>query len=109
MGLEQVVAQMPAAVLVVDARSHRIVHANVRPRDVTERPPERPIPPELTPDWEIFDRDGQAHAMHEWPLVRSITPGEDVVDGDVLSDRRRVIVRCSSSAITPMNDMLSPV
>jgi PAS domain-containing protein len=44
MGLEQVLAQMPAAVMVVEAPSRRIVHANVRAREMTERQLGRPIP-----------------------------------------------------------------
>ncbi|HEX7299716.1 MAG TPA: PAS domain-containing protein [Solirubrobacteraceae bacterium] len=102
MGLARVVAQMPAAVIVVEAPSGRIVHVNARARDMAERQLGRPVPHELTPDWEIFHPDGRRYAMKEWPLVRSITTGEEVVDEEyfnVLPDGGRMTIRCSSSPI----------
>jgi PAS domain S-box-containing protein len=102
MGLEQVVAQMPAAVLVVEAPSGAIIHANARARDMTERQLGRSVPAELTADWKIFHPDGRPYAMDEWPLVRSITSGENVVDEEyfnVLPDGSRMIIRSSSSPI----------
>jgi PAS domain S-box-containing protein len=102
MGLELVVAQMPAAVVVVEAPSGRILHANARANDMTERQLRRPLPPELTSDWEIFHLDGRPYGMEEWPLVRSITSGEHVVDEEYfnnLPDGGRMVVRCSSNPV----------
>jgi PAS domain-containing protein len=102
MGLERVVAQMPAAVLVIDATSGAILHANDRARDMTERQLGRPLPEELTADWEIFHPDGRPYAMDEWPLVRSISSGENVVDEqyfNVLPDGSRMIIQSSSSPV----------
>jgi PAS domain S-box-containing protein len=101
-GMEQVVAQMPAAVLVVEAASGAIIHANAQARDMTERRLGRSLPPELTADWEIFHPDGRPYTMGDWPLMRSITSGENVVDEEyfnVLADGSRMIVRSSSSPI----------
>jgi PAS domain S-box-containing protein len=102
MGLEQVVAQMPTAVVVVEAGSGRIVHTNARARDMTERQIGRPMSPNLTPDWEIFHPDGSPYTTEDWPLVRSMTSGEDVVDEEyfnVLPDGTRMMIRASSSPI----------
>jgi hypothetical protein len=56
----------------------------------------------LTADWEIVHPDGRPYTMGEWPLVRSITSGETVVDEEyvnVLADGSRMIVRSNSSPI----------
>jgi hypothetical protein len=69
----------------------------------------RAIPGELSGDWEIYRPDGQPYLMEEWPLVRSITSGEKVVDEEyfnVLPDRSRMIVRCSSSPIYDEEEQL---
>jgi PAS domain S-box-containing protein len=102
MGLKRLVAQMPAAVMVVEAPSGRIVHVNARAREMTERQLGRPIPPDLTPHWGMFHPDGRPYAMDEWPPVRSITTGEEVAGEEyfnVLADGSRMTVRCSSSPI----------
>ncbi|MCW3047860.1 MAG: domain S-box protein [Solirubrobacterales bacterium] len=102
MGLEQVVAQMPAAVVVVEAPSGAIIHSNARAREMAERQLGRSIPPELTANWEIFHPDGRPYAMGEWPLMRSITWGEQVIDEEyfhVLPDGSRMIIRSSSSPV----------
>ncbi|MEA2329996.1 MAG: hypothetical protein QOH58_134 [Thermoleophilaceae bacterium] len=101
-GLEEVVRQMPAAVVIVEAPSGKIIHHNARAREMTERQLGRPIPPELDPDFEIFRPDGRPYEMQDWPLVRSITSGEDVVGEryyNVLPDGSRLHVRCSSSPV----------
>jgi PAS domain S-box-containing protein len=101
LGLEQVVGEIPAAVFVIEAPSGRIAYANPGGKEMTERLG-RAIPDELTADWEIYRPDGEPYLMEEWPLVRSITSGETVVDEEyfnVLPDGSRMIVRCSSSPI----------
>jgi PAS domain S-box-containing protein len=93
---------MPAAVVIVEAPSGRILFANARAHDMTEQQLGRPIPPELQGDFEIFHPDGRPYAMEEWPLVRSMTSGENVVEEEyfnVLADGSRLTVSCSSSPI----------
>ncbi|MCW3023093.1 MAG: domain S-box protein [Conexibacter sp.] len=100
--MADMVGQMPSAVVVVEAPSGRIVHANAAARDMVERQLGRSIPAVLTADWEIFHPDGRSYAMEEWPLVRSVTTGEEVVDEEyfnTLPDGSRMVVRCSSSAL----------
>jgi PAS domain S-box-containing protein len=101
-GLEEVLWQMPAAVVIVEASSGRIVHANPRAREMTERQLGRPVPPKLQEDFEIFHPDGRPYEMDEWPLVRSISSGEEVANEEyfnVLADGSRLMVRCSSSPV----------
>ncbi|MDQ1501751.1 MAG: hypothetical protein QOI86_5091 [Actinomycetota bacterium] len=100
--LEDVVRQMPAAVMIVDAATGRILHANPRALDMTGRQLGREMPPELIDDFEIFHPDGRPYRMVDRPPVRSITSGEDVVDEEyfnVLADGSRLIVRGSASPI----------
>ncbi|MEA2395121.1 MAG: hypothetical protein QOJ82_3012 [Solirubrobacteraceae bacterium] len=101
-GLDEVLRQMPAAVVVVDARSRRIVYSNARARSMVEEQLGRSVPPDLTEDWDIFHPDGRPYRTEEWPLIRSITAGEDVVDEEyfnVRPDGTRLIVRCSASPV----------
>jgi PAS domain S-box-containing protein len=102
LGLDEVLRQMPAAVVVVDARSRRIVYSNARARQMVEEQLGRPIVPKITEDWEIFHPDGRLYRTDEWPLVRSIVAGVEVVDEEyfnVRPDGSRLIVRCSSSPV----------
>jgi hypothetical protein len=62
----------------------------------------RSLPGRVEDEWEIFHLDGRPYATDEWPIVRSISSGEGVLGEEyfsVLEDRRRLIVRCSSSPI----------
>ena len=101
MGVEEVLGHTPAAVVVVEAGSRRIVYANPRARQMTAQL-DRTIPPDLTEDWEIFHHDGRPYDVDEWPLVRSLTTGEEVVDEEYFNlraDGGRLFVRASSAPI----------
>src|SRR3954451_11866683 len=102
MGVEEVLGRIPAAVVVVEARSRRIVYANPRTRQMTAQLG-RSIPSDLTEDWEIFHHDGRPYEVDEWPLVRSLTTGEEVVDEEYFNlraDGSRLFVRASSAPIS---------
>jgi PAS domain S-box-containing protein len=102
LAMGEVVDQMPAAVVIVQAPSARILYANPRARDLTERQLGRSIPSHVTTDWEIFHLDGRPYQQEEWPLLRSITSGEEVVGEEyfnVLPDGSRLIVRSHSSPV----------
>src|SRR3954447_26457702 len=101
MGVEEVLGHILAAVVVVDRGSRRIVYANPRARQMTAQLG-RSIPLDLTEDWEIFHHDGRPYDVDEWPLVRSLTTGEAVVDEEYFklrADGRRLFVRASSAPI----------
>ncbi len=101
MGVEEVLGHIPAAVVVVEAGSRRIVYANPRARQKTAQLG-RSIPLDLAEDWEIFHHDGRPYDVDEWPLVRSLATGEEVVDEEYFNlraDRSRLFVRASSAPI----------
>src|SRR3954447_26386429 len=101
MGVEEVLGHIPTAVVVVEAESRRIVYANPRARQMTAQLG-RSIPPDLTEDWEIFHHDGRPYDVDEWPLVRSLATGEEVVDEEYFNlraDGSRLFVRASSAPI----------
>ncbi|WP_084286189.1 PAS domain S-box protein [Solirubrobacter soli] len=101
MGVEEVLGHIPAAVVVVEAGSRGIVYANPRAQRMTAQLG-RSIPPDLTEDWEIFHHDGRPYDIDEWPLVRSLTTGEEVVDEEYFNlraDGSRLFVRASSGPI----------
>jgi PAS domain S-box-containing protein len=102
LGLEEALRQVPAMVVVVEARSRRIVYANPRVRAMSEQQLGRPLPSVLTGEWDIFHPDGRPYRVEEWPVVRSIATGEQVVDEEyfhVRPDGSRLVVRCSSSPV----------
>ena len=100
-GVEEVLGHIPAAVVVVEAGSRQIVYANPRARQMSAQLG-RSIPPDLTEDWEIFHHGGRPYDVDEWPLVRSLTTGDEVVDEEyfnVLADGSRLFVGASSAPI----------
>jgi PAS domain S-box-containing protein len=102
LGLEAVIRQMPVAVMVVEAPSLKIVEFNDAAREMTERKLRRRLPERLEDAWEIFHPDGQPYVMADWPLMRSIDSGEEVIGEEyfnLLADGSRLVVRCNSSPI----------
>ncbi len=100
--LGEVLRQLPASVVVVEAHSHRIMYASDRARQIAEQELGRSLPSKLPEDWELFHPDGRPYRVEEWPLIRSMTTGEVVLDEEyfkVRPDGRRLIVRCSCSPI----------
>src|SRR5215213_6308023 len=106
-GLEEALRQMPAAAVVAEAPSGKIILINERARRMLERNagwsglPE----PERIGDFgdlKMFRPDGRPVEMEEWPLVRSIRSGEEVRDEEqsyLLADGSRLTIRSDSSPI----------
>src|SRR5918993_2834091 len=106
-GLEEALRRMPAAAVVAEAPSGKIILINERARRMLERNagwsglPE----PEGTGDFgdlKMFRPDGRPVEMEEWPLVRSIRSGEEVRDEEqsyLLADGSRLTIRSDSSPI----------
>src|SRR5215212_3331836 len=106
-GLEEALRQMPAAAVVAEAPSGKIILINDRARRMLERNagwsglPE----PERIGDFgdlKMFRPDGRPVEMEEWPLVRSIRSGEEVRDEEqsyLLADGSRLTIRSDSSPI----------
>jgi PAS domain S-box-containing protein len=99
--VEQVVDQMPGGVAIVEAESGRIVYANARAHELVDRLG-KSMPEELSDEFEIFHLDGRPYRREEWPVVRSVTSGEHVLDEEyfcVIPEGGRLIIRCSASPI----------
>jgi PAS domain S-box-containing protein len=101
LGLIEAIRHVPAAVAVVDA-SGQIVYVNERAMELTERQLGESMPEDLGGAIDIFHLDGRRYERDEWPVVRSITSGEEVVDEEyfyVLPAGGRLVVRGTSSAV----------
>jgi PAS domain S-box-containing protein len=101
LGLMEAIRHVPAAVEVVDA-SGRVLHANAQARELIERQLGGTMPDHLDAGFDIFRLDGSRYDRDEWPVVRSITRGEQVVDEEafhVRPDGSRLYIRCSSSPV----------
>ena len=103
-GFEEVLRQMPAAVIIAEAPSGKIIFRNRRAQQIAEQSLSRSRPTRLEDagDFEIFHPDGRPYEMEEWPLMRSIRDSEEVRGEEFfypLADGTRLHVRCDSSPI----------
>ena len=101
LGFERMVLRAPVAVIVVDA-SGRVIHANERARELTKHQLRREMPTDLSGALDIFHLDGRPYVHDEWPAVRSIKTGEEVVDEEffyALPNGDRLFIRCGSSPL----------
>jgi PAS domain S-box-containing protein len=97
--VDEVLGEMPAGVLVVEARSGEVVYVNAHARRLIEQQLGRPVPTNMTTDWELFHPDGRPCPAERRPLRRSLTTGEHVLGEEyfgVRPDGHRVILCCSS-------------
>jgi len=103
-GFEEVLRQMPAAVIVVEAPSGKIIFRNRRAQRWREESlsQARAAKLEDAGDFEIFHPDGRPYEIEEWPLMRSIRDGEEVRGEELvypIADGTRLLLRCDSSPI----------
>jgi PAS domain S-box-containing protein len=100
LGFEQVVRSAPVSIVVVDA-SDRVIYSNGRARELTAGLG-YDMPADLGRAIDIFHPDGRCYERHEWPVVRSIASGEEIVDEEffyALPEGERLWIRCSSSPV----------
>jgi len=95
---------MPAAVIIAEAPSGKIIFRNRRAQQIRERSPGQARATKLDDagEFEIFHTDGRPFEMEEWPLLRSIISGEEVRDEEFLyplAVGSRLWLRCNSSPI----------
>src|SRR5215211_7372559 len=95
---------MPAAVIIAEAPSGKILFRNRRAQQIREQSlsQARATKLEDAGDFQIFHPDGRPCEIEEWPLMRSIRDGEEVSDEEFvypLADGSRLWLRCNSSPI----------
>jgi PAS domain S-box-containing protein len=106
---EAVVKQMPAAVIIGEAPTGKLIYANDKMAEVWGH---ELIPSQNISDyikWVGFHTDGRPYRPEEWPLARSISKGEVINNEDVeirRQDGTRAILRLSS---TPIYDHLGEI
>jgi PAS domain S-box-containing protein len=101
LGFEQVVRNAPVAIAVIDA-SGVVVHSNRRAQELTARQLGSEMPADLAGAIDIFHPDGTRYERDEWPAVRSLTSGEEIVEEEffyALPEDARLWIRCSSSPV----------
>src|SRR5215210_3444431 len=77
---EEVLQQMPAGVIVVEAPSGKIILRNRRAQLWREESLSQARATKLQDagDFEVFHPDGRPYEIEEWPLMRTIRDGEKV-------------------------------
>jgi len=100
--LEAVLRQMPAAVIIAEAPSGKLVLGNRQVEEVWGRAMLPSSGVGEYGEWRGFRPDGRALSAGEWPLARSLTEGE-VVDGEEIEIERssgeRRTIRVSSAPV----------
>jgi PAS domain S-box-containing protein len=100
LGFARVIASAPVSIVVVDT-SGRVIYSNERARDLTAGLG-RKMPTGLDQAIDIFHADGRRYERHEWPALRSIISGAEIVDEEFFyaaPDGGPLWVRCSSSPV----------
>jgi PAS domain S-box-containing protein len=101
LGFEEFVRHAPTAISVV-AASGEVIYVNPRAREFVSRQLGFEMPADLDGGFEIFHLDGRPYEQREWPVVRSISSGEEIVGEEffyALPGRPRLFVSCSSSPV----------
>jgi PAS domain S-box-containing protein len=101
---EEVLRQMPAAVLIAEAPSGEIIFRNREAQQIRERSQRQAWATYLEDagGFQIYHPDGRPYETQEWPLMRSITDGEEVRDEEFiypLANGSELFIRCNSSPI----------
>ncbi|HIK06019.1 MAG TPA: PAS domain S-box protein [Trichormus sp. M33_DOE_039] len=81
--LEAVLQQMPAGLIIADAPSGKLLLGNPQVEQIWRH---SFIPAEKIDQYQGyvgFDADGRPYSPHEWPLARSISTGEVVVNEEI--------------------------
>jgi two-component system CheB/CheR fusion protein len=106
--LHAALEQLPAAIIVAETPGGTIVHAN---RHAAELFGQSYPPPFLHLEWQAAalsfrgrHADGRAYAANEWPLARSLTGGEVVVDEQIEIVGSGNVVRALSVSSAPVRD-----
>jgi len=104
--LQAVIEQMPAAILIAESPSAKLVFANHRAAELFGQV--YPMP-QIGSDWttasyafRAYHTDGRPYQPHEWPLARAIASGESVRDEELefdLGDGQRGAMLMSASPI----------
>src|SRR4051812_8706506 len=99
LGFEQVVHAAAVSIVVVDA-SGKVIHSNERARALTAELGYE-MPGHLDRAIDIFHLDGRRYERHEWPAVRSLTSGEEIVEEFfyAVPEDERLWIRCSSAPV----------
>ncbi len=100
--LEAIIRQMPGGVIVAEAPSGRLLLGNQQAAQIWGLPFPHSTGIEPYEEWNGFHADGQPYQPHEWPLSRSISKGEVVMNEEieiVRADGTRGAIMVSSTPI----------
>lgn len=111
--LEEVLRQMPAAVIIAEARTGKIILGNKQVEEIWGHPALASRNVGEYGDWRGFHPDGRPLDAQEWPLARSLTKGEMVTDEEVEIERadgaRRTILVSSAPIYSRDNQIIAGV
>ena len=101
-GFERALQHMPAAVIIVEAPSGRIIFRNREALRIRERSLSQATELDGARGFRAPRPDGLPHEVEEWPLMRSIRTGEELRGEEFvypLADGTELYLRCDCSPI----------
>jgi len=101
--LAAVIEQMPAAVVIAEAPTGRVIAANAQVAAILGRALDAPNVDGYG-EWRGYRRDGRAYERHEWPLARAILLGESVEREDIAIVRADGSIRTIRVSAAPIHD-----
>ncbi len=107
--LRTVLEQLPVAVIVALAPSGEVVLHNSKMNEIWRRDTFQSKTIEEYGVWNAFHPNGQKYEGYEWPLARSITNDEVVINEDTIvefGDGTRGILRINSAPVRDENDRI---
>lgn len=100
--LDLILEQMPAAVIIAEAPSGRLILGNAQVEQIWRHPL---LPASRISDykmWQGFHLDGRPYEAAEWPLARAVTTGEVVMGEEIVQlrgDGTRGVVRANAAPV----------
>ncbi|HEX8748266.1 MAG TPA: ATP-binding protein [Pyrinomonadaceae bacterium] len=111
--LEEVLRQMPAAVIISEASTGRIILGNKQVEEIWGHPVLASSDVSEYGSWRGFHSDGRQLRAEEWPLARSLVQGETVTNEEIEIERgdgtRRTILVSSAPIYSQDNLIIAGV
>jgi PAS domain S-box-containing protein len=101
-----IMQQMPAAVVIGEAPSGKLIFANDKVKEIWGPPFIQTHSIDEYSNWVGFHSDGKQYEGHDWPLARSILKGEVITneDAEILrGDGKRATLRLCSGPVRDRN------
>jgi diguanylate cyclase (GGDEF)-like protein len=111
--LETILMSIPAAVIIAEAPSGKIIYANQQVENIWQQPFNQADASRFYTEYKVFYPDGRAYRQEDWPITRSLRKGEVVSGVEIHVERsngtRRILSVSSAPIRSGKNRILAGV